>query len=55
MQAAYVLFRLHNVMPSDFYEMPYGEKAIVMAFLDYELEQKVEEYKAVEKAAKGEK
>ena len=54
MQAAYVLFRLHNVMPSDFYEMGYGEKAIVMAFLDYELEQKAKEYKDIEKAAKGE-
>ena len=54
MQAAYVLFRLHNVMPSDFYEMGYGEKAIVMAFLDYELEQKAKEYEAIEKAAKGE-
>ena len=48
------MFRLHNVMPSDFYEMGYGEKAIVMAFLDYELEQKAKEYKDIEKAAKGE-
>ena len=47
MQAAYVLFRLHNVMPSDFYEMPYGEKAIVAAFIDYELEQKKNEYEEI--------
>ena len=53
-QTAYLLFRLHHVMPSDFYEMSYGEKAIVAAFIDYELEQKSKEYEAMEKAAKGE-
>ena len=38
-QTAYLLFRLHNVMPSDFYQMGYGEKAIVAAFLEYEVHQ----------------
>ena len=41
-QTAYLLFRLHNVMPSDFYQMGYGEKAIVAAFLEYELKASTE-------------
>ena len=31
------MFRLHNVMPSEFYRMGYGEKAVIAAFLDYEI------------------
>lgn len=43
MQAAYYLFRLHHVMPSDFYAMGYGEKLIVSTFLDYQIHQMQEE------------
>ena len=43
MQTAYYLFRLHHVMPSDFYAMGMGEKLIVSTFLDYQFEQMKEE------------
>lgn len=43
MQTAYYLFRLHHVMPSDFEEMGFGEKMIVSAFLDYQINQMREE------------
>ncbi len=53
-QAAYLLYRLHHVTPSQFYEMSYGEKAVVTAFLNYEIEQKLKEKDAIEKVWKGE-
>ena len=51
-QAAYYLYSLHNVMPSEYYQMGYGEKAVLSAFLDYEMEQKQKEYEAIRNPAK---
>ena len=49
-----MLYSLHHIMPSQFYnDMDYGEQAIVRAFLNYEIEQKIKEQKEIEKAAKA--
>lgn len=46
MQAAYLLFRLHHVMPSDYYKMGIGERLIVHEFIKYEIEQRNKEARA---------
>ena len=47
-RAAYYLFRLHHVMPSEFYRMDYGERIAIHAFLDYEIEQRQKEYELID-------
>lgn len=36
----YLLFRYHNIMPKEFYEMGYGERVIVRSMMHYEIEQR---------------
>nr|DAO23640.1 MAG TPA: hypothetical protein [Caudoviricetes sp.]DAP96605.1 MAG TPA: hypothetical protein [Caudoviricetes sp.] len=40
----YWLFRLHHWKPSDFFNLGYGEKRIVHAFLQVEMEQRSKEW-----------
>nr|DAV06512.1 MAG TPA: hypothetical protein [Caudoviricetes sp.] len=40
----YWLFRLHHWKPSDFFNLGYGEKRIVRAFLQVEMEQRSKEW-----------
>lgn len=36
----YLAFRFHHMKPSEFYEMGYGERVVLRAFLHYEVEQR---------------
>lgn len=36
----YLAFRFHHMKPSEFYEMGYGERQVLRAFLHYEIEQR---------------
>ena len=39
----YLLFRYHHVMPSQYYDMGFGERKVVSVFMHYEVEKKNEE------------
>ena len=39
----YLLFRYHNIMPSQYHEMGFGERRVVSAFMHYEVEKRNEE------------
>lgn len=39
----YLLFRYHHITPSQFYEMGYGERTVIKAFMHYEIEKRNEE------------
>lgn len=43
----YLAFRFHHMKPSDFYEMGYGERQVLRAFLHYEVEQRNREVEAM--------
>ena len=42
--AMFWLFRLHHWKPSDFFELGYGERQIIYAFLQLEIEQRKKEW-----------
>lgn len=42
-RTAYYLFSRHHIMPSQYYEMGYGEKCVVNAFAVYENELRIKE------------
>lgn len=35
----YLLFRYHHMSPKQYYEMGYGERKVLMAFMHYQIEQ----------------
>lgn len=39
----YLLFRYHHILPSQYYEMGFGERAVVGAFMHFEVEKRNEE------------
>lgn len=39
----YLLFRYKNRNPSEFYDLPLGEKTIVSAFMEREIEDRIKE------------
>ena len=39
MSTAYYMFRLHNMRPSEYQSLQRGEKIIVRAFLEHEIDQ----------------
>ncbi len=43
----YLLFRYHNIMPSRFYKMGYGEREIVRSMMHYEIEQRKKEIDSI--------
>ncbi len=43
----YLLFRFHNVLPNQYRNIGYGERIILNAFMDYQMEQMNEEIKAL--------
>lgn len=49
----YLLFRYKSILPSQYYWLPAGEKRIVRAFLERELEEKLREKEELEKAFEG--
>lgn len=49
----YLLFRYHNITPSQYYEMGFGEKTVIKAFMHYEEEKRNEEIEKIEKMNKG--
>ena len=46
----YLLFRLHHIMPMQYHQMGCGEKKIVKAFMQYEMEERNEEVKQLNNA-----
>lgn len=46
----YLLFRYHDILPSSYQEMGFGERIVVKAFMHYEIEQRNAE---IEKAKEG--
>lgn len=44
----YLLFRYHNMKPSEYYRMGYGEKQVMRAFMHYEAEKRKEEADKIE-------
>lgn len=55
MTNAYILFREMNWKPSDYYDLPEGERIVVRSFLEKLFEEKKEETERIEKIAKGRK
>ena len=49
----YLLFRMHNWKPSDFYNMGYGERKVTIAFLHKELDEIKEEHEEIERIRNG--
>jgi hypothetical protein len=43
----YLAFRFHHIRPATFYEMGYGERQVLMAFLHYEVEQRNKEIESM--------
>ena len=46
----YFLFRYHNIMPMQYYNMGPGERKTVKAFLNYEMEKRSEEIEEIQEA-----
>lgn len=44
----YLLFRYHNITPAQYYRMGYGEQTVIRAFMHYEIEQRIREWKEIE-------
>lgn len=44
----YLLFRYHNIKPSEYYRMGYGEKQVMRAFMHYEAEKRQKEVERIE-------
>lgn len=49
----YLLFRYHNIKPSAYYNMGYGERAVMRAFVRYEMEEKIKELKMIQSTGVG--
>ncbi len=47
MQLMYLLFRDHNMKPSEVYRMKRGELEVLRSFIKYENEERVKEYEAM--------
>lgn len=45
----YILFRYHNILPGQYFELPYGERLVLRAFAHYEIEQKNKEIEKLNK------
>ena len=43
----YLLFRFHNILPSQYRDIGYGERIVLQAFMDYQLEEMQEEIAAL--------
>ena len=43
----YLLFRFHNILPSQYRNIGYGERIVLQAFVDYQLEEMQEEIAAL--------
>jgi hypothetical protein len=42
-QIMYLLFRYHHILPADYYDRKVGEKRIIRAFLEQEMEDRQKE------------
>lgn len=49
MNTAYLLFREKNWTPSQYYDLPYGERVVVRAFLAQEYKERKKEAEELEK------
>ena len=49
MNTAYLLFREKNWTPSQYYDLPYGERIVVRAFLAQEIRERKKEAEELEK------
>lgn len=38
----YYLFNEKNILPGQYYNLPYGEKVVVRAFFEFDMEQRIE-------------
>lgn len=45
----YLLFRWHHKLPHEFYDLELGEKQVIKALMSYEVDERNEEAKAIEK------
>ena len=43
----YLLFRYHDITPMQFYEMGFGERQIISAFMHFEVEKRNEEIEKI--------
>lgn len=46
----YLLFRYHDILPSQYKDMGFGERTVIKAFMHYEIEQR---NAAIENAKEG--
>lgn len=49
----YLLFRYHHITPRQYYDMGYGEKKVIRAFMRYEVDKRNEEVKEIERQMNG--
>ena len=45
----YLLFRYHDILPSQFVEMGLGERTVLRSFMHYEVEKRNQEVSELEK------
>ena len=45
----YLLFRHHHILPGTFYEMGFGERKVIKAFMHYEVDTRNREVEEIEK------
>ena len=43
----YLLFRYHHITPIQYFEMGFGEKRVIKAFMHYEIEKRNEEIESI--------
>ena len=43
----YLLFRYHHITPSQYFEMGFGEKRVIKAFMHYEIQKRNEEIESI--------
>lgn len=43
----YLLFRYHHVLPKTYYDMLPGERIVTEAFMNYEIEERIEELESM--------
>lgn len=43
----YLLFRYHHITPNQYFEMGFGEKRVIKAFMHYEIEKRNEEIEKI--------
>ena len=49
----YWAWKQHHLTPSAFYDMKLGEKKVLLNFIDYEIEQMLEEQKQIQEKMGG--